>query len=534
MKRKRGGKRGGRGRGSSIKEDEIRKCEGSSIDEDASRKCEGLSIQEDEISEEFSIDENDRISKLPDELIHHILSFMDMIFAVKTCVCSKKWNYMVTSLPTLKLDYSLQKYGHEYDEFNIELVSKALESRNKYIQRLHINLPYEYERPIHSWIQAALEANVEDICISHTSEKIQIPDGTFSSDSLKKLTLVIPRIPIDLSKSSDLPSLVYLKLDYIPSADGEEINKLVASCPVIEYLDLMLRNPITYHGGIKIRSPTLKHLKIRKHEGRTSLSLYAPKLVSLFFESATNNVYLEDVSSLVNATIATKEDRHHGVSHYGASSLSNATMVAKEDGGDDMSTDLTPQRTSLEVLRNVQCLTISVPLLQDIPGLPEFLEHKDHVPEQFDNLRDLKLLQVDFSWSTSVFMIATFLSMSPNIESLILELARYRDWESASNQDELLMIELETLSVMFTLNKLKMVKVSNFQGSAIEMKLLKILLTKADVLEKFRIHCKPVERLSDASVRGNIFDDLTDLRKKLDLPSVAIFLDVQEARRDFA
>lgn len=264
------------------------------------------------------------------------------MFAVQTCVLSKRWRYMGTSLPTIKLDYSLPMFQ------NKKLVGKALRSRNNYIQRLHVNLPMQYKRPIHRWIRAALEANVEDICISYTREETRIPKGTFSSDSLKKLALVIPHTRIELprprseSESLYLPRLEYLKLDYIPSTDEEQINKLVSSCPAIEYLDLMLRDDDNGDDhGIRIASPTLKHLKIRKYSGRVSLSLYAPKLVSLIFESATNNVYLEDVSSLVNATIVSKEHR-----------------------GYDISSDPTAQKTSLEVLHNVQCLTIPVPLLQ--------------------------------------------------------------------------------------------------------------------------------------------------------------------------
>ncbi|GKV40745.1 hypothetical protein SLEP1_g48350 [Rubroshorea leprosula] len=46
----------------------------------------------------------DRLSDLPDSLLHHILSFMDAKYAVQTCILSKRWVSVWTHLPVLKLD----------------------------------------------------------------------------------------------------------------------------------------------------------------------------------------------------------------------------------------------------------------------------------------------------------------------------------------------------------------------------------------------------------------------------------------------
>ncbi|XP_026394310.1 putative FBD-associated F-box protein At5g50270 isoform X2 [Papaver somniferum] len=45
----------------------------------------------------------DRISNLPENLIHHILSFMDMIHVVYTCVLSKRWKNLWAITPILNL-----------------------------------------------------------------------------------------------------------------------------------------------------------------------------------------------------------------------------------------------------------------------------------------------------------------------------------------------------------------------------------------------------------------------------------------------
>ncbi|XWS75952.1 hypothetical protein CRYUN_Cryun01aG0135800 [Craigia yunnanensis] len=46
----------------------------------------------------------DRLSDLPDSLIHHILSSLDTKNAVQTCVLSKRWNHLWTYLPSLNFD----------------------------------------------------------------------------------------------------------------------------------------------------------------------------------------------------------------------------------------------------------------------------------------------------------------------------------------------------------------------------------------------------------------------------------------------
>ncbi|KAL5732497.1 hypothetical protein ACOSQ2_032189 [Xanthoceras sorbifolium] len=48
----------------------------------------------------------DRISSLPDPIIHHILSFTDTKYAVQTCVLSKKWRKQWTNIQSLNFDHS--------------------------------------------------------------------------------------------------------------------------------------------------------------------------------------------------------------------------------------------------------------------------------------------------------------------------------------------------------------------------------------------------------------------------------------------
>lgn len=53
----------------------------------------------------------DRLSELPDELIHHILLFLDAQFAVQTCILSKRWKFLWTTLPFLSFDEHIKRKG---------------------------------------------------------------------------------------------------------------------------------------------------------------------------------------------------------------------------------------------------------------------------------------------------------------------------------------------------------------------------------------------------------------------------------------
>ncbi|KAI9178362.1 hypothetical protein LWI28_025639 [Acer negundo] len=47
----------------------------------------------------------DRLTDLPDPVIHHILSLMDTKYAVQTCVLSGKWRYHWRGIHSLHFDF---------------------------------------------------------------------------------------------------------------------------------------------------------------------------------------------------------------------------------------------------------------------------------------------------------------------------------------------------------------------------------------------------------------------------------------------
>ena len=70
--------------------------------------------------------EEDRISNLPKEIIHHILSFLDMKYVIQTSTLSRKWKHIWTSIPHLNLNSRTFRTLPKFVKF----VNDALSHRN--------------------------------------------------------------------------------------------------------------------------------------------------------------------------------------------------------------------------------------------------------------------------------------------------------------------------------------------------------------------------------------------------------------------
>ncbi|CAH1415018.1 unnamed protein product [Lactuca virosa] len=82
--------------------------------------------------------EEDRLSSLPDELVHKILSYFDMKYAVQTCSLSSRWELLWTSMPCLNLssrEFScLRKFG--------KFVNHVLSHRNHQVEVSSVKLHF--------------------------------------------------------------------------------------------------------------------------------------------------------------------------------------------------------------------------------------------------------------------------------------------------------------------------------------------------------------------------------------------------------
>ncbi|KAL1832235.1 hypothetical protein ACET3Z_001886 [Daucus carota] len=190
----------------------------------------------------------DRISDLPDELIHHILWFLDVQTAVQTCILSKRWKPVWTTLPFINFTRYDQLHG-EYirgstfnsfrclflDSFTAEmnLFDKFFSHRNHDSRIFKLYLSFFFVPPsnlVHKFINYAISRQVQDL-------NVHIPEfvtdlSTFNSASVEKLTLSLDFCKVfKFSDCWDLPALTTLRL-ILPSLSpgGISIPELYVIC----------------------------------------------------------------------------------------------------------------------------------------------------------------------------------------------------------------------------------------------------------------------------------------------------------------
>ena len=242
----------------------------------------------------------DRISELPDHVLHHILSFLPDKQAFQTALMSKTWKHVITTFPMLQFNRVfngsdfwcpenknkpdvMRKKGHFYTS-----VEKTL--RNRRNQSLRIKTFSLFDNLLHEksmsrvdcWINLVLESEVEELALSFGSSNIhyRLPHSVLVAKSLCVLTLRKCKLVSTCGEGDiNLPSLKRFSLFNV-YADDQSIQNLIVGCPVIEYMGIEncwgIRN-------IKFFSvPTVKEIIVGNNFDIERLELEASNLHSLY------------------------------------------------------------------------------------------------------------------------------------------------------------------------------------------------------------------------------------------------------------
>ncbi|KAK6161538.1 hypothetical protein DH2020_004919 [Rehmannia glutinosa] len=186
----------------------------------------------------------DRISNLPHPILHHILSFLFQDEAVKTSVLSKSWRYLWCSRP--KIEFSETYFGGNTEAF-MSVLHNTLQryyDQKLYLQKFSIAMSLVDSEPLsllEKWIPRILiDMGVRTFDLSSLSLKpacFDFPSVVFEAESLKHLYLESCKLnpkPLDKVLFKHLKTLS-LKRVYIAE---ETLEKILSSCPLIEYLVL--------------------------------------------------------------------------------------------------------------------------------------------------------------------------------------------------------------------------------------------------------------------------------------------------------
>ncbi|XP_004514346.1 F-box/FBD/LRR-repeat protein At4g26340-like [Cicer arietinum] len=240
--------------------------------------------------------EHDRLSRLSDDLLCHILTFLPIKEAYRTSVLSSRWISLCNKI--LDLQFALPK-SKRYQE--IEYVYTILLRRTENIRKLTFFTHFGCEpTDAQLWVMSARKLQVKELDLDFILRKpIVFPVTFFMSMSLVVLKLRGNiKLQFDSSIAPNFPSLKILHLQlligYNYSDDREyDINNFLSGCPHLEEfrfydcliqpinisfhflkrLHLNLFNPsyITDIGPLQINVPSLEFLQIadcslRKYE----------------------------------------------------------------------------------------------------------------------------------------------------------------------------------------------------------------------------------------------------------------------------
>uniref|UniRef100_A0A251RLJ4 Putative F-box domain, Leucine-rich repeat domain, L domain-like protein n=1 Tax=Helianthus annuus TaxID=4232 RepID=A0A251RLJ4_HELAN len=296
--------------------------------------------------------EEDRLSSLPDDLIHNILSFVSIKLAVKTSVLSSRWR-----------------------NNQIEVSSVELTSRGKVVQPC-----------VKRILSYAFSHNVEQMNITFLPEKnIEFPVSLFSSQSLKNLTLTgCTRNIYDLSITTpptwELQTLATLNLHFVTlhDANTDKGDSLFSHCANLKNLTLKhcrlvgvngfnISHPglssLTLEDGcddVNVVTPQLKNLIIKGWRGIHLMSISAPNLSSLHYEGSYDSLQLStDLFHLEKVDVCLS---------YPSNALKTVCL--------------------LQHFRNVKFLRLNMEIVKCLSSSVELISHQ---PSPFANLKSLKV-----------------------------------------------------------------------------------------------------------------------------------------------
>ncbi|XP_074282036.1 FBD-associated F-box protein At5g56370-like isoform X1 [Silene latifolia] len=192
----------------------------------------------------------DRISDLPDFILHDILLIPDTKEAGRTSVLSKKWYRAWSSILVLvfqpryfKIDVckarndeseddkdKLQRFVKFVDGTMLRYSILEFRIRKMYLEVLIVD--EQLVNLVDTWIKIAVLNQIEELEIQiHGNIDYVLPEFLFCAKSLK--VLKCRRIELPYYEIMELVSLTHLTLEPI-SVDEDMLQRIISSCPLVE------------------------------------------------------------------------------------------------------------------------------------------------------------------------------------------------------------------------------------------------------------------------------------------------------------
>ncbi|KAJ3687003.1 hypothetical protein LUZ61_016167 [Rhynchospora tenuis] len=342
----------------------------------------------------------DRLSSLPDCLIHLIMSFMTAQEAVRTCLLSKRWQNLWTTLPFLDFDLWKFEYGgprrNKSEKFR-DFVCMTLLRRepcdlHKFRIRLYFDRMFQPECDmfISSWFIYAIKHNPQLLVFDvNFSLKGPLSLSVFTCASLVDVSLNYINSVHNI-EIINLPCLRRLHLSFTDLLQ-DFLDKLFCGCPVLEFLHL---KDCSREYSVNINSQRLKYLKLEDCE---------------FDFEAENIMEVINTPNLLYFHYTNREFFGHKMLLM-MPSLTSANIILSNSYDPFSYKDESNILIGLSYVKNLQLngYGIKVLLETELPNCPDFL-----------NLKDLSV--IDICLSCHFKLLSSFLNHCPNLEKLSLQ-----------------------------------------------------------------------------------------------------------------
>ncbi|KAL5707119.1 hypothetical protein ACHQM5_025206 [Ranunculus cassubicifolius] len=413
------------------------------------------------------VNNGDRISSLPEPIIHHILSNLNMRDVVQSSILSNTWRYIWMSSPTLNFRLDEWKHtlstGPERENRFIMFMAKVLtHGGSSPLEKFNLSFFPARINTIHvqSWVIKALARNVRHIDLEVSLDKfLDLPCQLFTL-SVRELRLCclngpLIRLPSSICNAVRVRSMELFNVQF---PGGNERGELILSCPVLQHLTISSCG-LSRLKKLSIFTPLLESLNLDY--------LYTMKNTSCTVKTSTPALKSLKVSARLSVDLPSV--------HYCMENLSSliSAYVNTYATGDDLKKARADCLINvLSMISNVQALKVSALFVETFADFPHLLEL---LPRLFPNVRHVMLMDVCENISTFL----SILEKLPLTEALVWDKYQLRVARTKKGRDWLAKASFQNI-----FNCLRTFEMRNFHGTVAEHKFLEFLFKRALVLEE--------------------------------------------------
>ncbi|KAL0741730.1 hypothetical protein Bca4012_083243 [Brassica carinata] len=426
----------------------------------------------------------DRISNLPDEIIHHIGSFLSAKEAAFATVLSKRWRTLFNIIPKLDFNGSLKR---GFKDFVDGVLALPVSSRVRTFSLKCIHAPQDEDlinRCLRHVVNRGVLVLELHIRVARKGHSYLLPCDVFTCKTVSTMKLgsgfVIDHLllPADVS----LPSLKSLFLDsvrFFGSDDGRccSFNTLLSQSPLLEELVMEDMEWERWKWCSTVSSTTLQRLTIQRREWESFDEADDEENIRLDSRCLTHDFdYISfDTPALTYLEYSDYVPKEYLIVNLGSLVEANLNLCVDEHGvWQNQHANTFNPMTLINGLKNVEILNLT------IEAVEMFYVFNESTP-MFEKVSQITIDLSNSCW----FSLPTVIKKFPNLKTLIIEGSlHYRFGEGV------LVCECVSEYSFLLSCPVEVLKINKYNGYVNELEQMKHFLGKLSCLELVEVRAQ--------------------------------------------